>query len=1102
MDSISTKQLLTKTRKFLAKLPSLSEIMSYGQKHKKIQILSCDLSYVDVYISEGIVIDEGACLLLPDEFNGYICADTTADGNCLYNAVSYFFIHENSLSTQLQVFEKDYSYSDRAFSKANNKRYQQPEYRNIAPFVAEIMEMCRIGAWSPLGALYGLASVLERPIQSIYSPINSPLLRGFTRIIEPRKQKYDVAIAVLWSVGGVNEKKAKKLLSSNYFAPNHFVGCYLKNKSTVNYPINFDFNFEESTFFEDPNFDSDTSTIVNDESTLFEDQNIDSEMNIKDIINTNYEENILLNNQNSDSKMNIKGITNTNYEENILLDNQNSDSRMNIKDIINTNYEENILLDNQNSDSNVKENVYSEDYNVNSDFNNITLDNTSKLVGLLTHTDVSKIPNSTLKGDLICYEAAKDFTIELPRSQVLRDFVDIILINDETHFKWKQTDESVYEIVSLLKNNKNFPPQIAVAIRKTHKDFYSKMLVLDLYCQGCYGNRDKDRSTFSKNICQHEQGKSYGQLRGYARKESAIKMISDKLYPRQLRQYALNNISSESRFTGNRQNVPTASAAKTLSAQIKPKKSIIERIHIAIASINETHKSQYIFENGEEAAKKIKMWGYIQPPIKTVPLSIFLLNEASLCYYHMYAGNDPGVFIDYTGSLVRSLPKYLISTHSNTMLSQSEPRILNALMSMNSGSGLDAPIINIFEIITNDLTASNLENYLRTLRSEEKRIYGFNVIPFLINADCGKNILLACLHAYNNESYAEYIKRMLNDLYEKKEHDNSKVIIAWCYGHSIRAVCQYVKDKKFVISCQCKCCDKKLLSKFAMKIWNNVRIQETLYNAEIKARLWHWILEQKTLKLQDLEIDISKISNLVTLNLDYDFNEDAFTEISDLDNLLDKDDSNIISEIYENSLQNITTDINDIHNPFFNINLQQYLKNTWWKTLVLWSNVVTQIRERSRKTTATIEVENKIIKHYDIKTNALKANQLLVADKLINNRSRKYVKSSQPNKKQRLNEIKDDDPIEQWKETKVSLEDQIIANGFVEAFQKRKNSFKGITQQIAADEICELAKSQIGFGQSAVSKIVKRSELPANALTRDAIKLWIEKQTESKAFVA
>ena len=42
------------------------------------------------------------------------------------------------------------------------------------------------------------------------------------------------------------------------------------------------------------------------------------------------------------------------------------------------------------------------------------------------------------------------------------------------------------------------------------------------------------------------------------------------------------------------------------------------------------------------------------------------------------------------------------------------------MMSMNSGSGSDAPIINIFEVITNDLTASNLKNYLCALRNEEK----------------------------------------------------------------------------------------------------------------------------------------------------------------------------------------------------------------------------------------------------------------------------------------------------------------------------------------------------------------------------------------------
>lgn len=76
----------------------------------------------------------------------------------------------------------------------------------------------------------------------------------------------------------------------------------------------------------------------------------------------------------------------------------------------------------------------------------------------------------------------------------------------------------------------------------------------------------------------------------------------------------------------------------------------------------------------------------------------------------------------------------------------------------------------------------------------------------------------------------------------------------------------------------------------------------------------------------------------------------------------------------------------------------------------------------------------------------------------------------------------------------MPLEDQVIAKEFIEAFQQRKKTFEGVTQQIAADEICELAKSKIGFGQSAVSKIIKRLEIPTNTLTRDAIKLWIENQ--------
>ena len=40
--------------------------------------------------------------------------------------------------------------------------------------------------------------------------------------------------------------------------------------------------------------------------------------------------------------------------------------------------------------------------------------------------------------------------------------------------------------------------------------------------------------------------------------------------------------------------------------------------------------------------------------------------------------------------------------------------------------------------------------------------------------------------------------------------------------------------------------------------------------------LWHWILEQKAFELQNLEIDVSKISNLIFIDLKCDFNERSF----------------------------------------------------------------------------------------------------------------------------------------------------------------------------------------------------------------------------------
>jgi hypothetical protein len=51
------------------------------------------------------------------------------------------------------------------------------------------------------------------------------------------------------------------------------------------------------------------------------------------------------------------------------------------------------------------------------------------------------------------------------------------------------------------------------------------------------------------------------------------------------------------------------------------------------------------------------------------------------------------------------------------------------------------------------------------------------------------------------------------------------------------------------------------------------------------------------------------------------------------------------------------------------------------------------------------------------------------------------------------------------------LEDQIIVKEFIEIYQQCKKAFKGITQQIAADEVCELTKSKIGFSNLLFAKL-------------------------------
>ncbi|UZO27337.1 uncharacterized protein OCT59_019535 [Rhizophagus irregularis] len=61
------------------------------------------------------------------------------------------------------------------------------------------------------------------------------------------------------------------------------------------------------------------------------------------------------------------------------------------------------------------------------------------------------------------------------------------------------------------------------------------------------------------------------------------------------------------------------------------------------------------------------------------------------------------------------------------------------------------------------------------------------------------------------------------------EFDSLKVLVGWCYDHAIRAVCHHIRSKKFTIE---EDDSREILAKFAMRVWNSVRIKENIDEIE------------------------------------------------------------------------------------------------------------------------------------------------------------------------------------------------------------------------------------------------------------------------------
>ncbi|PKY49983.1 hypothetical protein RhiirA4_466195 [Rhizophagus irregularis] len=168
------------------------------------------------------------------------------------------------------------------------------------------------------------------------------------------------------------------------------------------------------------------------------------------------------------------------------------------------------------------------------------------------------------------------------------------------------------------------------------------------------------------------------------------------------------------------------------------------------------------------------------------------------------------------------------------------------------------------------------------------------------------------------------------------------------------------------------------------------------------------------------------------------------------------------------------------------------MDKVWWKTIILWSNLVPAIKSRTRRTTATVEVENNIVKNLDIGKKNLSIDQYI------------YTKTQTLKSMQNLNatnlQTDTNDMYEQWKSKKrkvFSKEETDIMNNFKVVMEYRKG-LDAPSQSRIALEIRELSTHSIGFNQSMVSHILNNIDIPKCDKTLNVIVKWVNLELERK----
>jgi len=207
MDSSTAKNTLYSIFDFLKRDNiTLNEVINYGTQFNSSNILPGNLDLInEEWNDDEYEQDHESMKLLPEKYKDHICVRSTGDGNCLFNSASLIIFGNEAFNLQLrlavmielmtyaqfylqqQIFEQDIIYRDEAFDN-ENKVIGDHGFKKENEYISELRLMCKPHSWNSMIAFFGLASVLHRPVESLFPTTNSELMnQTYNRTILPRQ---------------------------------------------------------------------------------------------------------------------------------------------------------------------------------------------------------------------------------------------------------------------------------------------------------------------------------------------------------------------------------------------------------------------------------------------------------------------------------------------------------------------------------------------------------------------------------------------------------------------------------------------------------------------------------------------------------------------------------------------------------------------------------------------------------------------------------------------------------------------------------------------------------------------------------------------------